>query len=82
MTLGNIYKGHQVTRDSVGSHPTVLPVPKISKGGVTIWQEPHVVYTRDIDNSWTAGSSTNAIVGTWTSTAGGGQLVVGDTTST
>lgn len=82
MVLGDIYKGHQVTRDSVSSNPEILPIPKISRSSIKYWSEPTLIYNRDIDNSWTVGSSTNAIVGTWTGTAGGGQLVVGPTSNT
>lgn len=82
MVLGDIYKGHQVTRDSVSSNPEIIPIPKISRSSIKYWSEPALIYDRDIDNSWIAGSSTNAIVGTHVGTAGGGQLVVGDTSNT
>ena len=44
--------------------------------------QTYKAYTREIDNSWIVGTSTNAIVGTWTGTSGGGQLVVGPTNNT
>lgn len=82
MVFENIAKGNQQTRDSIGSNPSILPIPKIFKEELRIHEEPLVIYDRDIDNSWIVGSSTNGIVGTWTGTVGGGQLVVGDTTNT
>jgi hypothetical protein len=82
MAFEELGRAHQQTRDSIGSNPDILPTPKIKKETIVVWQEPHIVHNRDINNSWIAGSSTNGIVGAWTGTAGGGQLVVGDTTNT
>lgn len=82
MVFENLAKGNQQTRDSIGSNPSILPIPKIFKEELRIHEEPLVIFDRDIDNSWIVGSSTNGIVGAWTGTVGGGQLVVGDTTNT
>lgn len=82
MSFESLSHSQQQTRDSIGSNPSVIPIPKISKDSLVHWAGPIVVHDRDIDNSWIAGSSTNAIVGTWTGTAGGGQLVVGPTSNT
>ena len=82
MSFESLSQSQQQTRDSIGSNPAVIPIPKINKDTLTQWAGPIVIYDRDIDNSWIVGSSTNAIVGTWTGTAGGGQLIVGATTNT
>lgn len=82
MVFENIARGHQQTRDSVGSNPNVIPIPKILSEKIQVWQEPLVVHNRSIDDSWIAGSPTNAVVGAYTGTSGGGQLVVGGTDNT
>jgi hypothetical protein len=69
----------QQARESISTDPQVLSIPEIFGESLKVWVEPHIVYNRGISNSWIAGSSTNGIVGTWTGTVDGGQLVVGET---
>lgn len=80
--LENLASSQQKTKDGVGSHPSIIPIPKIRGFTLRLLMEPSVYYTRSIGNSWIAGSSTNAIVGTWTGTVGGSQLIVGDSSNT
>jgi hypothetical protein len=66
-------------RDSIATDPQILSIPNIFGEQLKVWEEPHIVIDRDIDNSWIVGSPTNGLVGTNTATAGGGQQVVGNT---
>jgi hypothetical protein len=76
MMLGN--QALQQTRDSIGSNPQVLPIPIITPERVELWQEPVVIYDKDIDNSFILSHSDNGVLGTATA-LGGGQVVLGDT---
>lgn len=75
-------KKNQETRDELGSETVEQQPTFVFSETTAVHERTLQVKSRNIDNSWIAGSSTNAIVGAWTGTAGGGQLVVGPTNNT
>jgi len=77
MTLQNQSNNNQQTRDELSSEPDVQPIYKIKAEKVIIEFGPEKTFTKTLGNSWIVGSSTNGLVGTNTSTEGGGQQVVG-----
>lgn len=65
-------------RDQLGNDPdTTFLLDADYYESVGVEEGATIVKTRDITNTWVVGSSTNAIVGEWTGTIGGKQLVVG-----
>jgi len=81
MTLVNQGIGIQETRDELSSEPSIQPIYKIKSEILIVEIGPIRSISRLVDNTWIAGHSLNAIVGT-TTASGGGQLVVGDTDNT
>jgi hypothetical protein len=71
----------QQARDSISTDSTVLAIPNIFSQSLKVYQEPHVIYDHDIDNSFIVGHETNGVIGTATG-VGGGQVVLGDTDNT
>lgn len=67
----------QEVRDELSVEPAVQPIYDVSEEIVVVEEHPLVTISTTLGDSWIAGSSTNAIVGTWTGTENGGQLVVG-----
>lgn len=78
MGVEDLGTGTRSVGDSIGSEPTINPINKIKVDGMKLEDAAIIVKTRSIGHGWIAGSSTNAIVGTWTGTADGEQLTVGD----
>jgi|TARA_Y100000310_G_scaffold103241_1_gene101532 hypothetical protein len=69
----------QLNNDEIGSEPDVNNVVKTRQESVKIEMGPTQITSTAIGHVWIAGSSTNAIVGTWTGTQDSSQLVVGPT---
>lgn len=72
---------NQQTRDQLGSEPSIAEVYKVKTDNVKLVESPIQISKTPEGHGWIVGSSTNAIVGTWTGTQDGSQLVVGSGTS-
>lgn len=72
---------NQVTRDSMSSEPTTQPIIKVKTDNLKVEEGSHESTSKTLGNAWIVGSSTNGIVGTNVGTQGGGQQVVGGTSS-
>lgn len=71
----------QQTRDAVSSKPTVSNAVKIKTDNLVITEGPIQLVSTNIGHGWIAGSANNGIVGAWTGTEDGSQLVVGSGTA-
>jgi len=75
-------KDSAAIRDQLGKDPDVFQVLNANYTETYgIEEQSTLINTQNRNNTWTVGSATNAIVGTWTGTTGGGQLQVGSTSS-
>jgi len=43
MTFKGLARSGQKSRDSIATHPSILPIPIIGNDTLVLWQEPHVV---------------------------------------
>jgi hypothetical protein len=71
-------RGLQQARDSISTNSSTIAIPNIFSEELVLHEEPHVIYDKDIDNSFILGHSDNGVMGTATA-LGGGQVVLGDT---
>jgi len=78
MAVFNPGIANQKTRDEIDSEPDVQLVPIPLSENVTVEVEPLQISENTIGESFILGSTTNGVLGTWTGTQGGGQLVLGE----
>jgi hypothetical protein len=71
-------RGLQQARDSISTDSSTIAIPNIFGENLMAWEEPHIIYDQDINNSFILGHSVNGVLGTATA-LGGGQVVLGDT---
>jgi len=65
------------TKDQLGRPDQAGFFVKKVTNNLNIEDRPLVIYKPTAQNTWIVGTDTNSIVGEWTGTLGGGQLVVG-----
>ena len=71
-------KDDAAIRDQLGNDPEIIPLLNADYyEEIGIEEGPTVISTNTLGHVWIAGSSTNGIVGSWTGTQDGQQLVVG-----
>jgi len=67
-------------RDQLGNDPEIIPILNANYfEEIGVEEGPTLIESKNVGNSWIVGSSTNAIVGDWTGTINGTQLIVGVT---
>ena len=71
-------RGLQQARDSISTDSSTIAIPNIFTEQLRLWEEPAIIYDKDIDNSFILGHSVNGVLGTATG-LGGGQVVLGNT---
>jgi len=74
-------RGLQQARDSISTDSSTIAIPNIFTEQLRIWEEPEIIYDKDIDDSFILSHAVNGVMGTATA-MGGGQVVLGDTTNT
>jgi len=67
----------QLNNDEIGYEPEVSTISNLISNTVKLVPGPRKTIQKTIGHVWIAGSSTNAIAGTWTGTQDGQQLVAG-----
>ena len=76
-TISNIKKDGDMSNSKLNKPSSEITQQQIIVSKINIEERTETWEETELGNAWTVGSPTNAIVGTWTGTQGGGQLVVG-----
>jgi len=77
MVISESMTFNQNTSDNLNPADSVIPDMEKSDEVLRTVEKSTLIYEETIGHSWIVGSATNSIVGTWTGTQDGEQLVVG-----